>query len=115
MFHHFLKKFYCKTDNAVCVPVSSGWCSSSLYPVIFACKSSFICLFIYYFLNIQVYFNDLYLYSVLLSQSVSKVCPQSLQACQENFVSMMSYTLMRACMFDHSSEAAIIAAYFRLA
>lgn len=34
---------------------------------------------------------------------------------KRTFVSMMSYTLMRACMFDHSSEAAIIAAYFRLA
>lgn len=90
-----------------------------------SCLSYFLVLFIYFLQETSVFHSFVLLgdiFMVFYYLSVSKVCPQPLQVCQENFVPMMSYThkhththsLMCACMFSHSSKAAIITAYFRI-
>lgn len=96
------------------VPIAKGACTQLYHLVSFVCLFH---LFIYLFLYKQVSFTRVvtdYLYSVLLSyQSVSSVAsgvPREL--CAHDV--LHKHTLMRACMFDHSSKAAIIASYFRL-
>lgn len=80
------------------------------------------CLLFYLLIYLSVLHSDVLLmdiYTVFYYLRVCQKCVLSRFRCaKRNFVPMMSYTntriLMRACMFSHSSEAAIITAYFRL-